>query len=75
MRIISAGSLYLFRKGAMMKAVHCDKVDPSSDCKAVIRGNTVEEVLGKVKTHAREHGIREVTPALLQKVKASIEDE
>ena len=64
-----------WQKGDTMKTVHCNKVDPNSDCKAVIRGNTVEEVLSKVKTHAKEHGIREVTPELLAKVKANIEDE
>ena len=58
-----------------MKTLYCNKVDPSSDCKAVIRGKTEEELLSKVKTHAIEHGIREVTPELLEKVKASIEDE
>jgi predicted small metal-binding protein len=59
----------------MEKVLYCNKVDPSSDCKEVIRGKTNEEVLRKVKIHAKEHGIREITPALLEKVKASIEEE
>jgi predicted small metal-binding protein len=58
-----------------MKTVHCDKVDPSSDCKAVIRGKTVEEVLSRAKAHAKEHGIHEMTPQLMEKVKANIEEE
>jgi predicted small metal-binding protein len=69
------GFLEPVRKGDKMKAVHCDKVDPSSNCKAVIRGNTVEEVLSKAKTHAKQHGIREMTPELIEKVKANIEEE
>ena len=58
-----------------MKAVHCEKVDPSSECKKVIRGRTEEELLSKVKAHAKEHGIKQVTPELLEKVKANIEEE
>jgi predicted small metal-binding protein len=58
-----------------MKVLYCNKVDPSADCDFVIRGKTVDEVLGKAKAHAKEHGIKEVTPDLVQKIKASIEDE
>jgi predicted small metal-binding protein len=59
----------------MEKVLYCSKVDPSSDCKEVIRGKTNAEVLLKAKIHAGEHGIREITPDLLEKVKAAIEDE
>jgi predicted small metal-binding protein len=62
-------------KGNVMKAVHCDKVDPSSGCHAVLRGKTVEEVMSKVKTHVKEHGIHQTTPEMMEKVKAKIEDE
>jgi predicted small metal-binding protein len=58
-----------------MKTVHCDKVDPSSNCHAVIRGKTEEELLSNVKTHAKQHGIHEVTPELVAKVKANITEE
>lgn len=58
----------------MGKVIHCSKVNPSSNCKHVIRGKTVEEVLQKAGVHAKEHGLAP-TPELIQKVKAAIEDE
>jgi predicted small metal-binding protein len=62
--------------GATMgKIVECAKVDPSSGCTHVIRGSTEEEVLKKAAEHAKQHGIREVTPELKAKVKAAIRDE
>jgi predicted small metal-binding protein len=62
--------------GATMgKIVECAKVDPSSGCTHVIRGTTEEEVLKKAAEHAKQHGIREVTPELNAKVKAAIRDE
>ena len=59
----------------MGKIVECAKVDPSSGCKHVVRGNTEEEVLKNAAEHAKQHGIREVTPELKAKVKAAIRDE
>ena len=59
----------------MGKMVECAKVDPSSGCTHVVRGNTEEEVLKKATEHAKQHGIREVTPELKVKVKAAIRDE
>ena len=59
----------------MAKVIECSRVDPSSGCRHVVRGETEEEVLRKAAEHAKEHGIREVTPELLAKVKASIRDE
>ncbi|HEX6725766.1 MAG TPA: DUF1059 domain-containing protein [Nitrospira sp.] len=59
----------------MGKIVECVKVDPSSGCKYVVRGNTEEEVLKNAAEHARQHGIREVTPELKAKVKAAIQDD
>ena len=62
--------------GATMgKIVECAKVDPSSGCTHVIRGTTEEEVLKNAAEHAKQHGIREVTPELKAKVKAAIRDE
>jgi predicted small metal-binding protein len=58
----------------MAKAIYCNKVNPSSDCNHVIRGETVEEVLQQAGVHAKEHGL-EPTPELIEKVKAAIEDE
>ena len=58
----------------MAKILECSKVDPSSGCQHVIRGETEEEVLRKAAEHAKEHGIREVTPELIAHVKANIRD-
>jgi len=59
----------------MSKIVECAKVDPSSGCTHVVRGRDEEEVLKNAMEHAKEHGIREVTPELMAKVKAAIRDE
>jgi predicted small metal-binding protein len=59
----------------MGKIVECAKVDPSSGCQHVVRGNSEEEVLRNATEHAKQHGIREVTPELQAKVKAAIRDE
>ena len=58
----------------MSKKIECNKVNPSSDCNHVIRGETEEEVLEQAKVHAKEHGL-EPTPELLEMVKAHIEEE
>jgi predicted small metal-binding protein len=58
----------------MAKVIYCNKVNPSSECNHVIRGETEEEVLQKAAVHAREHGL-EPTPELINKVRDSIEDE
>jgi predicted small metal-binding protein len=59
----------------MTKIVECAKVDPSSGCTHVVRGKDEEEVLKNAMEHAKEHGICEVTPELMAKVKAAIRDE
>jgi predicted small metal-binding protein len=58
----------------MAKILECAKVDPASGCQHIIRGETEEEVLQKAAEHAKEHGIREVTPELIAHVKANIRD-
>ncbi|MRR07630.1 MAG: DUF1059 domain-containing protein [Deltaproteobacteria bacterium] len=58
----------------MSKILECAKVDPSSGCNYIVRGETEEEVLQKAAEHAKEHGIREVTPELIERVKANIRD-
>ncbi|NUP07596.1 MAG: DUF1059 domain-containing protein [Polyangiaceae bacterium] len=58
----------------MEKVVECSKVDPSSGCQAVIRGEDEQEVLKKAAEHAKQHGIRQVTPELIERVKAAIHD-
>jgi len=59
----------------MAKVIECAKVDPSSGCAHVIRGKTEEEVLKNAAEHAKQHGIRQVTPELMAKVKGAIRDE
>jgi predicted small metal-binding protein len=59
----------------MGKIVDCAKIDPSSGCQHVVRGKTDEEVVRNAMEHAKQHGIREVTPELMAKVKAAIREE
>jgi predicted small metal-binding protein len=59
----------------MGKIIECTKVDPSSGCTHVVRGKDEAEVLKNAADHAKEHGIREVTPEMMAKVKAAIRDE
>ena len=59
----------------MSKIIECAKVDPSSGCTHVVRGKDEEEVLKNAMEHAKSHGICEVTPELMAKVKAAIRDE
>jgi predicted small metal-binding protein len=59
----------------MSKILECAKVDPSSGCQHVVRGETEEEVFQGAAAHAGEHGIREFTPELIEMVKAAIRDE
>ena len=54
--------------------LECAKVDPSSGCQHIVRGETEEEVLQKAGEHAKEHGIRQVTPEMVARVKANIRD-
>jgi predicted small metal-binding protein len=58
----------------MAKILECAKVDPSSGCTHVIRGATEDEVMKKAAEHAKEHGIRDVTPQLVDRIKATIRD-
>jgi predicted small metal-binding protein len=59
---------------SVAKMIECARVDPSSGCQHVLRGETEDEVLAKAAEHAKEHGIREVTPELLERVRASIQE-
>ncbi len=58
-----------------MKVVECAKVDPSSGCTHVIRGKDESEVMKNAAEHAKQHGIRAVTPELQAKLRASIHEE
>ena len=57
-----------------MKILECARVDPSSGCSYVARGNTVDDILKDVAVHAKSHGIHAVTPELIDLVKANIRD-
>jgi predicted small metal-binding protein len=57
------------------KILECAKVDPSSGCTHVVRGKTEEEVMKNAAEHAKQHGIRQMTPELMAKAKAQIRDE
>lgn len=59
----------------MGKILECAKVDPSSGCTHVVRGKTEEEVMKNAAEHAKQHGIRQMTPDLMAKAKAQIRDE
>jgi len=59
----------------MGKKIDCNKVNPASGCSHVVRGETEEELLKNAEQHAREHGFVEVTPELIEMIKANIEDE
>jgi predicted small metal-binding protein len=59
----------------LAKIVDCAKVDPSTGCSHVVRGETEEDLMKNAAEHAREHGIVEVTPELMKRVRANIQDE
>jgi predicted small metal-binding protein len=59
----------------LTKIIHCAKVVPESGCPHSIRGETEEEVLNNAREHAKEHGIVDVTPELVERLKSFIEDE
>lgn len=59
----------------MGKMVECGKVDPSSGCTHVIRGKDEAEVMKKAAEHVKTHGLRDMTPELQAKVRASVKDE
>lgn len=59
----------------MSKVLECSKINPSSGCQYVVRGETDEEVLQNAKVHAQQHGIQDVTPDLIQRVKQNIHEE
>ncbi len=59
----------------MGKIINCGKVNPATGCNHIVRGETEEELLKNAKAHAKEHGIVEVTPELIEMIKPYIEDE
>ncbi len=59
----------------MSKILDCSKVNPASGCAHVVRGETEEELLRNAAEHAKEHGIIDVTPEVMEMIKANIEEE
>jgi predicted small metal-binding protein len=59
----------------MGKIIDCGKVDPSTGCSHVVRGETEEDLMKNAAEHAKEHGIVEVTPELMERVRANIQEE
>jgi predicted small metal-binding protein len=58
----------------MAKVVHCREV--GFDCDGVVRAQTEEEALSMVAEHAKTvHGVNEVTPEMVNKVKSCMRDE
>lgn len=57
----------------MAKELRCR--DVGFDCDGVIRADTMEQALQMAAHHAREeHGLDEITPEVLAKVKQAIRD-
>ena len=57
----------------MSKAIECTNVVPG--CKFTAHAHTEEELLQKVAEHARAaHGVTDVSPELVAKVKAAIHE-
>jgi predicted small metal-binding protein len=55
----------------MTVRIACDDVVPG--CRFTASGETEEELIDKVAVHAaHDHGVREMTPELVAKVKAAI---
>ena len=59
----------------MGKIIDCNRVNPASGCHHVVRGETEQELLKNAEEHAKEHGIVDVTPEIIEMIKANIEDE
>jgi predicted small metal-binding protein len=58
----------------MAKVLRCR--DVGLDCEGELRGQTEEEILRQAAEHAQNvHNIRDMSPDLVQKVRAAIRDE
>ena len=58
----------------MAKVIHCK--DVGFDCEGVIRAATEEEALQMAAEHAKTvHGLEEIAPEVVEKIKAVIRDE
>lgn len=62
------------RKREMSKVIKCR--DIGMQCDFVARGETEQEVLAKAGMHAKnDHGMTEIPPEVMEKVKAAVHDE
>jgi predicted small metal-binding protein len=58
----------------MEKVIHCR--DVGYDCDGVIRAQTEEEALNMAAEHAKNvHGLQEVTPVVVEKIKSVMHEE
>lgn len=58
----------------MAIVIHC--ADVGFDCDGVIRAETEEEALRQAAEHAKSvHGLQEVTPEVVEKVKAAMNED
>jgi len=58
----------------MKKVIHCR--DVGFDCNGVIKAPTENEALALAAEHARTvHGVREITPEIVQKIKSVMQEE
>ena len=58
----------------MAKVLHCKNV--GFDCEGIVRADTAEEVLQMAAAHAQAvHGLQEITPEIVEQVKAAMRDE
>ncbi len=57
-----------------MKVLHCR--DVGFDCDGVLRAETEQEILKQAAEHAQKaHNLKEITPEVVEKVRAAIRDE
>ena len=58
----------------MKKVIHCR--DVGYDCNGVIKANSEEEALQQAAQHARKvHGLVEVSPEIVEKIKSVMKEE
>lgn len=58
----------------MEKVIHCR--DVGFDCNGVIKAKTEQEAMNLAAEHAKTvHGVKEITPEVLKKIKAVMREE
>jgi len=58
-----------------MGKIVCAKVDSSTGCSHVVRDDNEVELMKNAAEHARELGIVEVTPQLMERVRANMQED